>query len=312
MTLQQLKYIVALESHRHFQRAAESCFVAQPTLTLQVQKLEEELGVQIFDRTEFPIQPTELGLKIIEQAKKALFCAEAIYSITKNERDSVEGTFRLGVIPTVAPYLLPLFIKSFTEKHPNTHLEIREMQSERIIDALKTNELDLAIMATPIEMEEIKEIPLYHEPFLLFAQPHHELMSLKRIKAENLKADEIWILDEGHCLRNQVLNLCESNQGLENQGFSFKSGSIETLKNMIKYHSGYTIIPELAARLSDDKKFIRRFEDPQPSREIGLVYHQNFARQQLLNTLKDSIQSCLPNEITQIKKYYSLRWRDRL
>jgi len=312
MTLQQLKYIVALEAHRHFQRAAESCFVAQPTLTLQVQKLEEELGIQIFDRTEFPIQPTELGLKIIEQAKKALYCAEAIYSITKNERDSLDGTFRLGVIPTVAPYLLPLFIKSFTESHPNTHLEIREMQSERIIDALKTNDLDLAIMATPVDMVELREIPLYQEPFLLFAQPHHELMSLKRIKAENLKADEIWILDEGHCLRNQVLNLCESSQGIDNQGFSFKSGSIETLKNMIKYHSGYTIIPELASRLSDDKKFIRRFVDPQPSREIGLVCHQNFARQQLLNKLKESIQSCLPEEISQIKKYYSLKWRDRL
>jgi LysR family hydrogen peroxide-inducible transcriptional activator len=312
MTLQQLKYIVALEAHRHFQRAAESCFVAQPTLTLQVQKLEEELGIQIFDRTEFPIQPTELGHKIIEQAKKALYCAEAIYSITKNERDSLDGTFRLGVIPTVAPYLLPLFIKSFTESHPNTHLEIREMQSERIIDALKTNDLDLAIMATPVDMVELREIPLYQEPFLLFAQPHHELMSLKRIKAENLKADEIWILDEGHCLRNQVLNLCESSQGIDNQGFSFKSGSIETLKNMIKYHSGYTIIPELASRLSDDKKFIRRFEDPQPTREIGLVCHQNFARQQLLNKLKESIQSCLPEEISQIKGYYSLKWRDRL
>jgi len=312
MTLQQLKYIVALEAYRHFQRAAESCYVAQPTLTLQVQKLEEELGIQIFDRTEFPIQPTELGAKIIEQAKKALFCAEAIYNITKDERDSVEGTFRLGVIPTVAPYLLPLFIKAFNEKYPQTHLEIREIQSERIIDALKANELDFALMATPLEMEELREIPLYNEPFLLFAQPHHELMSLKRIKAENLKADEIWILDEGHCLRNQVLNLCDSNQGIENQGFSFKSGSIETLKNMIKYHSGYTIIPELAARLSDDKKFIRRFDDPQPSREIGLVFHQNFTRQQLISALKESIQSSLPKEISQIKKYYSLKWRDRL
>lgn len=312
MTLQQLKYIVALDAFRHFQRAAESCYVAQPTLTLQVQKLEEELGIQIFDRTEFPIRPTRLGEKIIEQAKKALFCAEAIYNITKEERDSVEGTFRLGVIPTVAPYLLPLFIKSFTEKYPNTQLEIRELQSERIIANLKTNELDLGIMATPVDLEEIREIPLYNEPFLLFAQPKHELMSLKQIKAENLKADEIWILDEGHCLRNQVLNLCDSNRGIENQGFKFKSGSIETLKNMIKYHSGYTIIPELAARLSDDKKFIKRFEDPQPTREIGLVCHQNFARQQLIIAFKESILNCLPTEISQIKKYYSLRWRDRL
>lgn len=312
MTLQQLKYIVALEAHRHFQRAAESCFVAQPTLTLQVQKLEEELGVQIFDRTEFPIQPTELGMKIIEQAKRTLYSAEVIYGITKNERDSIEGKFRFGVIPTVAPYLLPLFLKSFTELYPNTQLEIREMQSERIIEALKTNELDLAIMATPIEMDEIREIPLYQEPFLLFAQPQHELMNLKQIKAENLRADEIWILDEGHCLRNQVLNLCEASNGIENQGFTFKSGSIETLKNMIKYHSGYTIIPELAARLSDDKKFIRRFEDPQPTREIGLVCHQNFARQQLLNMIKKSIQTSLPKEISQIKKYQSLRWRDKL
>jgi len=312
MTLQQLKYIVALEAHRHFQRAAESCFVAQPTLTLQVQKLEEELGVQIFDRTEFPIQPTELGMKIIEQAKRTLYSAEVIYGITKNERDSIEGKFRFGVIPTVAPYLLPLFLKSFTELFPNTQLEIREMQSERIIEALKTNELDLAIMATPIEMDEIREIPLYQEPFLLFAQPQHELMNLKQIKAENLRADEIWILDEGHCLRNQVLNLCEASNGIENQGFTFKSGSIETLKNMIKYHSGYTIIPELAARLSDDKKFIRRFEDPQPTREIGLVCHQNFARQQLLNMIKKSIQTSLPKEISQIKKYQSLRWRDKL
>lgn len=312
MTLQQLKYIVALEAHRHFQRAAESCFVAQPTLTLQVQKLEEELGVQIFDRTEFPIQPTELGIKIIEQAKRTLYSAEVIYGITKNERDSIEGKFRFGVIPTVAPYLLPLFLKSFTELYPNTQLEIREMQSERIIEALKTNELDLAIMATPIEMDEIREIPLYQEPFLLFAQPQHELMNLKQIKAENLRADEIWILDEGHCLRNQVLNLCEASNGIENQGFTFKSGSIETLKNMIKYHSGYTIIPELAARLSDDKKFIRRFEDPQPTREIGLVCHQNFARQQLLNMIKKSIQTSLPKEISQIKKYQSLRWRDKL
>jgi LysR family hydrogen peroxide-inducible transcriptional activator len=309
MTLQQLEYIVSLDTHRHFVTAANHCFVTQPTLTLQIQKLEDEMGTLIFDRSRHPIVPTPTGEMIIAKARQILRESNQLKELVNLEKDTMAGSFRIAVIPTIAPYLMPLFLKDFTAKFPDTHLQVREMESEEIIQALKNDFLDIGIMATPLEESTLREIPLYNEPFLIYSSENHSLYQKSDLKPENLPMRGLWLLNQGHCFRNQVLNICEEKKKSDTASFSYESGSIETLKNMVRSNMGYTLVPELSVIDELNSPKIQRFESPEPVREISIVVHNSFTKETLIEKIRDSILPNIPENFQKGKKFNKVKWR---
>ena len=309
MTLQQLEYIVALDTHRHFVTAAEKCFVTQPTLTLQIKKLENEMGTQIFDRSKHPIVPTKTGVQIIERAREIVREVHALKDFVNAEKDDLSGVYRIGVIPTVAPYLMPKFLKEFTDDHPNFELVVREMESEEIIKAINSDQLDIGIMATPLGDSRLREISLYNEPFLIYAAEQHPLFVQSEVKPKQLPAKGLWLLNQGHCFRNQVLNICNQKQSVKNNNLSYESGSIETLKNLVKNHMGYTLVPEMSVmdNLKDEK--LKRFVAPEPTREISLVVHQTFTKEAAIEQLKNAILNKIPKRFVTTGSYRKINWR---
>ena len=292
MNFQQLQYIIAVNETLHFAEAAKKCFVTQPTLSMMIHKLEEELGVLIFDRKRKPIAPTLHGEKIIEQAKVILNQKDLLFEIIRQEKETVEGDLHLGIIPTIAPYLLPLFIKSFTTKFPKINLIAEEINTETIIAKLKKGDLDIGILATPLEEKNIKETPIYYEEFFLYGAQNFEK---KYILPEEINLNQLLLLEEGHCLRAQVLNLCQLKEKVSSN-FSYKSGSLETLKRLVEKNQGITILPELATK-SIDKKRIIPFEAPSPVREISLVTHKSFIKQKIFDSLLEEIQKHIPKKL---------------
>lgn len=309
MTLQQLEYIVALDTHRHFVNAADSCFVTQPTLTLQIKKLENEMGTLIFDRSKHPIEPTETGQQIINRARQILRETNGLKDYVNTEKDNLSGTFRVGVIPTIAPYLMPRFLKDFSDKNPDIKLKIREMESEQIIHDIKHDLLDIGIMATPLDENNIREVPLYNEPFLLYIAEQHSLFTKTEISPEELPEEGLWLLTQGHCLRNQVLSLCNQKNNSKMENISYESGSIETLRNLVKNHMGYTLVPELSVfdEAQDDR--IKRFAEPEPTREVSIVIHKGFTKEAVIESLRDSILKNIPESFVKAKKFHRLKWR---
>jgi len=292
MNFQQLQYIISVDETRHFADAAKKCFVTQPTLSMMIQKLEEELGVMIFDRKQKPIVPTSNGEKIIEQAKVILNQKNLLFEIIQQERETLEGDLHLGIIPTIAPYLLPLFIKSFTTKFPQINLIAEEINTETIISKLKKGTLDIGILATPLLEDNIMETPIYYEEFYLYGTQNFDK---KYILPEEVNLNQLLLLEEGHCLRSQVLNLCQLKEKV-NSNFSYKSGSLETLKRLVEKNQGITILPELAIK-NVDKKRIIPFEAPSPVREISLVTHKSFIKKKVFDSLLEEIQKHIPKKL---------------
>lgn len=209
MTLTQLNYILAVDRCRNFAQAAKECFVTQPTLSMQVQKLEDHLQIIIFDRSKSPVEPTPMGKKVLEYARKVMQGANALEELSKSLRGEVSGEYILGVIPTLAPYVLPLFLKEFVEKYPRVELKVYEYQTDEIIRLLKDGKIDGSILATPLEVKELKEEHLFYEPFKVFLSPEHMLLKKKTLEEKDLNLSEAWLLKEGHCMRAQALQLCQ-------------------------------------------------------------------------------------------------------
>ncbi len=304
MTITQLEYAVALEMYGSFVAAAEKRFVTQPTLSMQIQKLEEELGIKLFDRSSQPIRATPQGRPVIEQAKIVLREAGRIYDIIRAEKNSTAGQLRLGIIPTIAPYLIPLFVKSMGEKYPDLRLEISELTTSVILERLKNDQLDCGLMATPPADPELSEIPVYYEPFVAYVSPSHPLFKKPVLKQEDLEQADLWIMNEGHCFRSQVLQICRD-QGTrkENKNFTYEAGSIETLKRLVELNEGYTLLPELSVKDFPMKqmKMVRYFKQPEPMREISLITGKHFVKYSLLNVLKDEIRLAIPTKMTESK-----------
>lgn len=296
MTLQQLEYIVALDDERHFVRAAERCFVTQPTLSMQVQKLEAELGLLVFDRKVQPLQPTAIGVQIIVRARQLLRDAQQLLSLAAAETGEMKGDYRLGVIPTLAPSLLPRFLGAFMESYPEARLHIDELQTEQMIEQLESGQLDVGIMVGPVAHATLEEIPVFQEPFLLYAHQDHPLAQQAIIHAGQLNPAEMWILNQGHCFRNQVLNVCEASQPSEMRRYTYETGSIETLKRMVQQGGGYTLVPELSLEPDGPQSGIvtRRFSPPEPVREVVLVSHHSYARRIFLDSLRKEILQSIP------------------
>lgn len=301
MNLSQLEYILAVDKHRHFAKAAKACFVTQPTLSMMIHKLEEELDIKIFDRSKKPVMPTEIGVQVIEQARKTLVESRKIKEIVGSYKDEVDGQLRLGVIPTLAPYLLPLFIQSFLKKYPLIRLKISEYTTENIIDKLEKGEIDVGILVTPLNHKYLIETPLFYETFMIYSSYQYDK---EYLLPEDLNLHNLWLLEEGHCFRSQILNLCELRKK-EDLQLEYAAGSIETLRQLVENQQGVTILPELSTRyLSEENRSkLMPFQPPAPAREVSLVTHQDFVKKRLAKILKEEILASLPKEILERKEY---------
>lgn len=293
MNLQQMEYIVSVDTYRHFVTAAEKCFVTQATLSMMIKKLEEELGVKIFDRSKQPVEPTEVGKKLIFQARLVLQESKRLREIVKKELNEINGELRIGIIPTLAPYLLPLFIQSFVNKYPLVNLTFYETTTEEITKKLERQELDIGLLALPLQNSSLKEEFLFHEDFVLYTSEKDNSLKRKKISPGDLDTSKLWLLEEGHCLRSQVINLCSLNKRKHQPGqLHFETGSIETLKKLVDISGGYTVLPQLALNdmTESQLKRVKYFQSPAPGRNIGIVTYRFFLKEALIKALKDEIQ----------------------
>lgn len=305
MNLQQLEYIVALDIHRNHAKAADHCHVSQPTLSMMVKKLETELGVKIFDKGQ-PLKPSASGEIIIGRARQILQEIKNLKEFIRNEKDSIDGEFRLGVIPTLAPYLLPRFLNEFLAKNPGTSFTVIEMQTEEIIKNLKTGRLDVGILVTPLDNKEIREIPVFYEPILLYTSQNLQYYEQEKISLKSLSTENLLLLEEGHCFRGQVMNLCHGKSKRQHQQLNYQSGSFETLKAMVDNNYGYTLIPELS--VDAKRKQVKRFTSPEPVREVSLAVHYGFVKEMLLIKLREAILEAIPPHFKKNEKYIRVRW----
>lgn len=310
MTLQQLEYITALDRHRNFVLAAENCCVTQATLSMMVKKLEDEIKVKIFDRSRIPVVPTSIGSKIIEQAKIVLHESSRIKVMVREESEDINGELRIGIIPTLAPYILPYFLTSFLKKHPQTKLQISEITTGTILDKLTRQQLDVGIAAIPTGHKSIKEQSLFFEDFVLYAAPPHPVLKKGEIHIKDIDPQSLWLIDEGHCLHNQIVNLCElQGKARKIHPLDFSAASIETVRRLVDLHGGMTILPALALEELSPKKLennIRRFKSPVPCREIGLVTSRLFVKEKLLEALKNEVIRAIPDQFKNEVKRNSL------
>ncbi|OIQ37616.1 MAG: hydrogen peroxide-inducible genes activator [Bacteroidetes bacterium MedPE-SWsnd-G1] len=299
MTITQLKYVLAVAEHKNFTVASEHCFVTQPTLSMQIQKLEDQLDVKIFNRNKKPIQLTQVGEKIVEQAKIIVDESNRITDIVDQQKGYIGGEFKLGIIPTVMPSLLPMFLKTFVKKYPKVNLIIEELTTEEIIKKLTDGHIDAALAATPLENEAIKERVIYYEPFVGFIPKGHRLHGHKTIDVNELELNDILLLEDGHCFKESVLNLCRTFKNETGSHFRLESGSFNTLIKLAKENLGMTLLPYLhTLDLSEnDQTYLREFNAPVPAREVSLIYHKSQLKMQLIEALKDVIDSLVRGAI---------------
>ncbi len=302
-TLIQLQYAIEVERHRHFGQASKACRVSQPTLSQQLQKLEDEIGIVLFDRTKKPILPTPEGRRFLEQAKVVLREHEKLLHMSQQAQDgAVSGDFRLAVIPTVSSYLLPLFLKTFTQVNPKVRLMIEETKTETILQELSEDRLDGAILATPVEGVDLKVHPLYYEPFYAYLSPRHELLKNTSLSREDLDPREMWMLQDGHCFKDQVLDFCglPGDKAADQANVRFQSGSLDTLRRMVQSHRGHTLIPAMMAfalRKEEQAAHVRPFRAPVPTREISFVYRRDHWKLAVIRAIEESVARCLPEGI---------------
>lgn len=296
MNLQQFEYLVALDRHRNFVKAAQACFVTQPTLSMTIKKLEDELGIAIFERTRNGLVPTEQGEQIILRARKLLAEAESIREFVAQERNEISGLVRIGIIPTLAPYLLPHFLKPLAEKYPALKINIKEMITSNIVDLLKSGDLDIGLLAVPLHDEELKEHHLFYEEFLVYTSDKDKLSKKKYLLPTDIDTSCLWLLEEGHCLRAQIYNLCElKKEHTVSNNLQYEAGSIETLINLVDRYRGITIVPYLATLGFDTRqsKKIKEFAAPKPVREVGLVVRQTYPRLGIVKVVREEILNSL-------------------
>ena len=312
MTLVQLEYIIAINKYRHFVTAAEKCFVTQPTLSMQIQKLEDELGLQIFDRKKQPIEPTIIGTEIILQAMIVLENAKKIPEMIDEIKGDIKGELRIGIIPTIASYLVPLFITQTINQYPDLHIQIEELLTDQIVKALSNNELDIGIIATPLREQGIREIPLYYEPFIVFASKEHRFYKKEKIDASDLSVDDMWLLNEGHCFSSHAINLCGTDRvKTQSLALNYRSGSLESLSKLVEQQYGYTLLPWLALLDMEERKkdLVREFNQPIPKREISIVVKESFLKEKIINVIKDKILENIPEHLKSLENEMLVNWK---
>jgi len=299
MTITQLNYVLAIAEYKNFTKAAEKCHVTQPTLSTQIQKLEDELDILIFDRSKKPIELTDVGRKIVQQAKNIVDESDRIQDIVDQQKGFIGGEFKLGIIPTIMPTLLPMFLKSFINKFPKVKLKIEEMTTDDIISKINDGHLDAAIVATPLELANIKERVLYYEPFVGYVPDGHALFEKKKLEVEDLNLDDILLLEDGHCFRDGVMNLCKAFKDGSIHKFQLESGSIETLVKLSNEGLGMTLLPYLhTLDLNDNMQTkLRYFNEPSPAREVSLIYHKSELKMHIIDALHKVISGIIRGAI---------------
>jgi LysR family hydrogen peroxide-inducible transcriptional activator len=304
LTLTQLEYLVALDQFRHFGKAAKACHVSQPTLSMQIQKLEHELGVVFFDRSHQPLLPTSEGTALIQQARVVLSEARRLNQLSKEDTKELKGELRLGVIPTIAPYVVPLFVEHMATTFPKLLLNIDELQTHQIVASLENETLDVGLLATPLKVEGLEEEKLFLEPFSLYVHTSHPLSKKKTVSEDDLDGSDMWLLSEGHCLRSQILRFCslKSTQPVF-RNVHFAAGNLETLQRLVETGSGYTLLPWLAAQRPHPKDaIIVPFKAPVPQRQVSLVWRRSQLKRRAITALGEAIRATLPEELQSLQK----------
>lgn len=300
MTIVQLSYIVAVDKYKNFGVAAQSCSVTQPTLSMQIQKLEDELDVLLFDRTEQPIKTTKIGMNLIKQAKIILKETQGFLDMVSEEKNEARGELRIGVIPTIAPYLMPLFLREFMTANPQLKVVVEELQTSQVVQKLDDGQLDLGILVTPIEKDNLKSEPLFYEPFLAYVSEKSPLSKTSKVDQKDLSSSDLWMLTDGHCFREQSLLICKNRKkhSDQNKHLLFESASLETLKKMIDQDTGFTLLPFLATTDVKNSRQLKEFIAPVPTREVSLIYNSYFRKNKIKESLVQSIQNNLPKELS--------------
>lgn len=308
MTITQLEYIIAVHTFRSFSEAAANCKVTQPTLSMQIQKLESELEAIIFRRDKFPINPTDIGIKIIEQAKHIIKEKERLNVIIQTEKGEFVGSFKVAIIPTISSYLLPMFLSNFTKKYPNIELIIDEVTTDEVISGLKKRHFDIGIIALRSSTNNLVSERLYFEPFVAFVPSDHKLMKKSRINQDDLNVNDFLLLKEGHCLRDQALSICKASENdwvEKNNNVIFESGNLETLIKLVEQKFGMTLLPYLATKYIKERKKnnqLKEFSNPVPKREVGFIYTNTFIKKHFLLAIKEEILKVIPQEFKQNNK----------
>lgn len=310
VSLIQLEYIVALDTYKSFSLAAEKCFVTQPTLSMQVKKMETDLGITIFDRTKQPIVATDIGKAIIEQARLIISESKKIEELIQWSKNSLTGELKIGIIPSLAPYLLPLFLGNFAKKYSGIKISVQELLTSEILDQLKTEKIDVGILVTPIDQSGFNESPVFYEKILLYCNKNHEYAQLNEVKSSLLAHENIWLLSQGHCFRNQAVNLCKQKDQKNTLPFSYESASIETLLKFVDKEGGFTLVPELAVNemTESKRKLAKNIKDVNPVREISLITNRVFVKQRILEVLKNEITQSVPKEMLDKKRGAVVEW----
>ena len=310
MTLTELRYIVAVARERHFGRAADACYVSQPTLSVAIKKLEEELDVKIFERGSNEVSVTPLGEEIVRQAQATLESAAAIKELARRGKDPLAGPLRLGIIYTIGPYLLPELVRNAIERVPQMPLMLQENFTVKLLEMLRTGEIDCAILAEPFPDSGLAMAPLYDEPFLVAVPEHHPLAQRKNISAQELKKETMLLLGTGHCFRDHVLEVCPEfarfSSDAEGIRKSFEGSSLETIKHMVASGMGVTVVPRMSVPRSKPAegeplvRYIPFSEDPPPSRRVVLVYRRSFTRYEAIAALRNAIYACKLEGMTRL------------
>lgn len=291
MNIQQFQYVLAVAEFRHFETAADHCFISQSTLSTMISRLEDELGIEIFDRRKKPVEVSREGEEIVEQIKVISTEIAQLNELVKEMKGNLEGQVKIGCIPTVSPYLLPLFLYRFSQKYPGLTIELKETSTNEIIRLLKSRELDIGIISNPVSEPELLEYPIYKEPLVLFDTAEKPK---KNITVKKMHWDNFWLLEEGHCFSDQILEICGTHNAnlISAPNIHFKAGSINSLLHFVKAYNGQTLLPYMAAlKLSEeDRQYVTKFKNPAPSRTIGLLVHRHFIRKKLLNLLRQEIK----------------------
>jgi LysR family transcriptional regulator, hydrogen peroxide-inducible genes activator len=305
MTITQLEYIIAVDNCRHFATAAEQCFVTQPTLSMQIQKLEENLGCKIFDRSKQPVTPTVIGEEIIAQARKIVNEAGRMQQIIKDKLHHTSGNMQLGILPTIGSCLLPFFLPGFLIKHPEIKITVQELTLTTILQELKIGRLDAAIVATPLHDNELVAYPLYYEELLAYVSKDNTAYKKTYLIPGDIDIQQLWTPGEHHCLRQQILQLCDAkNRKTQSPHYQYQAGNLDTLRKMVEQHKGITILPELATVDFDNRQQdrIRHFKSPVPVREISLIACQGHLKKKMLDIVKQELVNCLPEKLKLNKK----------
>ena len=301
MTLQQLEYIVAVYRTRHFVKAAEACGVTQPTLSAMIQKLEAELDVKLFERSSQQVMPTAIGKVVVEQAWKVLNRARKLKDIVAEEKKSLTGTFRLGILPTIAPYLLPRFFPRLMRENSSLEIRVVEMKTADIRRAIDRGEIDAAVMVDTGDLDDYALTTLFYEQFLAYVSPSDQLSAKKSIKTSDLSNELLWLLDEGHCFRDQLVKYCQLKAAKSSQS-AYSLGSIETFMRIVENGQGMTFIPELATMqlTPTQKELVRPFAIPIPTREVVMATSKAFVRQSLLDMIVGQIRNSVPEKMLKL------------